>query len=96
MKKTSSIKIYSFALFVTLFLIGTILTLKHSYETSAEDFKCLKCHKGKDSLEKYVQEKKIKSAEELRSLVRKGPKAGLHLTSTEEDIEKAVKYLKLP
>ncbi len=70
--------------------------MKYQSQGIAEDFKCLKCHKGKDSLEKYVKEKNLTTGEDLRNLIRKGPKAGLHITSTEEDIEKAIKYLGLP
>lgn len=89
------LKFYSFT-FVLLFLaLGSLLVVKNSDSISAEDFKCLKCHKGKDSLEKYVQEKKITSAEDFRRLVRQGPKAGLHITSSEEDLEKAIKFLGL-
>lgn len=81
---------------LVVILITTVLYLQYSSEnTIAEDFKCLKCHKGKDSLEKYVYEKNIKTAEELRALIRKGPKAGLHLTSTDADIERAIIYLNL-
>lgn len=88
-------KLYSFTLALILLSAGILFVLKNSDSSSAEDFKCLKCHKGKDSLEKYIQEKKITSAEEFRRLVRQGPKAGLHITSSEEDIERAIKYLGL-
>ncbi len=89
------LKFYSFTFVLLFFAFGYLLVVKNSDSISAEDFKCLKCHKGKDSLEKYVQEKKITSAEDLRRLVRQGPKAGLHITSSEEDLEKAIKYLGL-
>lgn len=89
-------KLYSFPLIVGFFFIATLFSLKYQSSSPAEDFKCLKCHKGKDSLEKYVKEKNITTGEELRNLIRKGPKAGLHITSSEEDIEKAIKYLNLP
>lgn len=96
MDKKGSLYFFSITIFLFLMIVGTFLSLKHSQEISAEDFKCLKCHKGKDSLEKYVKERNIKTGEELRNLLKKGPKAGLHLTSTEEDLEKAIKYLNLP
>jgi len=89
------LKLYSFPVFLLILLAGSIFTFKNSIITAAEELKCLKCHKGKDSLEKYVQEGKVKSAEDLRDLVRKGPKAGLHITSTDEDLEKAIRYLNL-
>jgi len=88
-------KLYSLTIFLLILVAGSILTFKNTITTSAEDFKCLKCHKGKDSLEKYVQEGKIKSASDLRNLVRQGPKAGLHLTTSDEDLEKAIRYLNL-
>ncbi|BAU24138.1 hypothetical protein THC_1779 [Caldimicrobium thiodismutans] len=88
-------KLYSFSLLIIVLSAGILFVLKNSGSSSAQDFKCLKCHKGKDSLEKYVQEKKITSAEEFRKLVRQGPKAGLHLTSSDEDLERAIKYLGL-
>lgn len=62
---------------------------------SANSFKCLKCHKGKDSLESYLQQGRFKTAEELRKLVKEGPKAGLHTTTSSEDLEMAIKYLNL-
>ncbi|MFN4197183.1 MAG: hypothetical protein ACK4FM_04190 [Caldimicrobium sp.] len=79
-----------------LFIIVSVYTFKEQKVISAEDFKCLKCHKGKDSLEKYVKEKKITTGAQLRDLIRKGPKAGLHITSSDEEIDKAIKYLNLP
>lgn len=62
---------------------------------ASEEFKCLKCHKGTKSLPNLVQEKNIKSAEDLKFLIRKGPKSGLHVTVPEEDLEKAIQYLNL-
>ncbi len=86
---------------LSLVLLGLTLGLAlvfqvfHKKEATAQSFKCLKCHKGKDSLENIVAEKGIRSADELRRLVRQGPKAGLHQTSTDEDLELAIKYLNL-
>lgn len=94
--KVNYIKLFSFPLIAGIFLLATFFSLKYEHFGSAEEFKCLKCHKGKDNLEKYVKEKNITSASDLRTLVRKGPKAGLHITSSDEDIEKAIKYLGLP
>jgi hypothetical protein len=42
-----------------------------------------------------VTEKNITSAEDLRILIRKGPKSGLHITVPDEDLEKAIQYLDL-
>jgi len=97
--KVKKIKHY-FWIVVLLILITSVtvavkLDFKDNRSSFAEDFKCLNCHKRKDSLERYVQEGRIKSAEDLRSLVRKGPKAGLHITSSDEDLEKAIKYLNI-
>uniref|UniRef100_A0A7V4N3C9 Cytochrome c domain-containing protein n=1 Tax=Thermodesulfobacterium geofontis TaxID=1295609 RepID=A0A7V4N3C9_9BACT len=64
-------------------------------EEKPKDFKCLKCHKGSKSLENMITEKNITSAEDLRVLIRKGPKSGLHITVPEEDLEKAIQYLDL-
>jgi hypothetical protein len=83
---------------LSLVIIGlTILSaiVFHQKGSQAESFKCLKCHKGKDSLENLVSSKGIKTADDLRRLVRQGPKAGLHQTSTDEDLELAIKYLNL-
>lgn len=83
---------------LSLFVIGLILVsamVLHQKGSQAETFKCLKCHKGKDSLENLVSSKGIKTADDLRRLVRQGPKAGLHRTSTDEDLELAIKYLNL-
>lgn len=88
--------LFSFPLVTGFILFLTFISYKHISIGASSDFKCLKCHKGKDGLEKYVSEKKITSGEELRNLIRKGPKAGLHITSSDEDIEKAIKYLNLP
>jgi hypothetical protein len=83
---------------LSLFVVGLILIsaiVLHQKGTQAGSFKCLKCHKGKDSLENLVSSKGIKTADDLRRLVRQGPKAGLHQTSTDEDLELAIKYLNL-
>ncbi len=75
-------------------IIASAIAFKHK-GSQAETFKCLKCHKGKDSLENLVSSKGIKTADDLRRLVREGPKAGLHQTSSDEDLELAIKYLNL-
>ena len=86
---------------LSLALLGLTLALAlafqvfHQRGATAQSFKCLKCHKGKDNLENIVVESGIKSADELRRLVRQGPKAGLHQTSTDEDLELAIKHLNL-
>lgn len=77
-------------------LLGMILfSGVREVKLASEEFKCLKCHKGTKSLPNLVQEKNIKSAEDLKFLIRKGPKSGLHVTVPEEDLEKAIQYLNL-
>jgi hypothetical protein len=89
-------------IFVTFFIGGLVIFngySKNAFSNPAEeklkDFKCLKCHKGSKSLENMVKEKNITSAEELRVLIRKGSKSGLHTTVPDEDLEKAIQYLNL-
>ncbi|MEZ0344122.1 MAG: cytochrome c [Caldimicrobium sp.] len=88
-------KFYSVSFLLVFLLAGSIFYFKDSLLISANSFKCLKCHKGKDSLETYLNEGRFKTADELRKLVREGPKAGLHITSSDEDLERAIKYLNL-
>ncbi len=88
-------KFYSLSLFLVFILAGSLFYFKDSFLISANSLKCLKCHKGKDSLEAYLKEGRFRTAEELRKLVREGPKAGLHVTSSNEDLEMAIKYLNL-
>lgn len=89
-------KLYSFFLLSgIILLIGIFFSDVREITLSSEDFKCLKCHKGSKSLPNLVKEKEIKSAEELRFFVRKGPKSGLHITVPEQDLEKAIQYLNL-
>ena len=57
---------------------------------------CLKCHKGKDSLENMIKKNHITTGEELFNVLRKGPKAGFHKLRTDEQIEQAIQYLCLP
>ena len=86
---------------LSLALLGLTIALAlafqvfHQRGATAQSFKCLKCHKGKDSLENIVASKGIRSADDLRRLVRQGPKAGLHQPSTDEDLELAIRYLNL-
>lgn len=90
------LKFWSLPIFSLLLLGGIIFVARNDLNFYAEaNFKCLKCHKGSQSLEKIIKEKGITKADELRNLVRKGPKAGLHTTSSEEDLEKAINYLQL-
>lgn len=96
MKKT--LKLFNIII-LPLFLGGLIILMSTNFENGKGieigNFKCLKCHKGSKSLENIVKEKEINSAEDLRKLVRNGPKSGLHLTVPDEDLEKAIQYLNL-
>ena len=67
----------------------------NSVEPGNQDLKCLKCHKGSKSLENIVKKYQITTAEELKYLIKKGPKAGLHVNFSDKDLEKAIKYLNL-
>lgn len=89
------IKLFSLPLFLIFLIAGSLFYFKDSIIIAVNSFKCLKCHKGKHSLEVYLQEGRFKTAEDLRRLVREGPKAGLHITSSDEDLERAIKYLNL-
>lgn len=85
-----------FVIILGISFLGIILfSSVREVKLASEDLKCLKCHKGTKSLPNMVQEKNIKSAEELRFLIRKGPKSGLHVTVPDEDLEKAIQYLNL-
>ena len=96
-------KLLSVVLFFLFFLISSLIILNEynknyiilAQNKKLENFKCLKCHKGSKSLPNIVKKKKITSAEELRFLVKKGPKSGLHITVPDEDLEKAIQYLDL-
>ncbi|AIH03901.1 MULTISPECIES: hypothetical protein [Thermodesulfobacterium] len=90
------VRFYDISILPVIFLGSLLVAYSyHKLELAAEDFKCLKCHKGSRSLPNIVKEKNIKTAEELRFYIRKGPKSGLHVTVPEEDLEKAIQYLNL-
>ena len=96
-------KLLRIVLFFLFFLISNLIILNRyskdyiilAQNKKLENFKCLKCHKGSKSLPNIVKKKKITSAKELKFLVKKGPKSGLHLTVPDEDLEKAIQYLDL-
>ena len=96
-------KLLRIVLFFLFFLISNLIILNRyskdyiilAQNKKLENFKCLKCHKGSKSLPNIVKKKKITSAKELKFLVKKGPKSGLHLTVPDEDLEKAIQYLNL-
>ena len=102
-KMKDKVKLLRIVLFFLFFLISNLIILNRysknyiilAQNKKLENFKCLKCHKGSKSLPNIVKKKKITSAKELRFLVKKGPKSGLHLTVPDEDLEKAIQYLDL-
>ncbi len=87
-------KLCSFLIYPVI-LTGVFFLSKTPLQVSKVTFKCLKCHKGSKNLKNIVKEKHITSAEQLKYLLRKGPKAGLHITVPDKDLEKAIKYLHL-
>ncbi|QER42009.1 hypothetical protein F1847_04320 [Thermodesulfobacterium sp. TA1] len=90
------IRFYNFVVLSVLLFGGMLLAYSsQTLQVASENFKCLKCHKGSRSLSNIVVEKDIKTAEDLRFYVRKGPKSGLHITVPEADLEKAIQYLNL-
>ncbi len=94
-------KLFNIIILIVIAFISAILSTQFYVASSTSknkqfNFKCLKCHKGSKSLENIIKEKHITTAEELRYLVRKGPKAGLHITNSEKDLEMAIEYLHLP
>ncbi len=97
MKK--NLKLFNISILPLFLLSGLIMLVTTNFENDKEvkarNFKCLKCHKGSKSLENIVKEKEISSAEDLRKLIRTGPKSGLHLTVPDEDLNKAIQYLNL-
>lgn len=97
----NKIKGLSMNIFLVILLMINLIILngysrdENQISEKPQDFKCLKCHKGSKSLENIVKEKDIVSAEDLRYLIRSGPKSGLHKTVPDEDLEKAIQYLNL-
>ncbi len=87
-------KFFSLLIF-PIILTGIILISEKPFNITKINFKCLKCHKGSKSLENIVKEKHITSAGQLKYLIRKGPKSGLHITVPDKDLEKAIEYLHL-
>jgi len=57
--------------------------------------KCDKCHKDDKSIENMLNQRGIKTKQELINTLRNGPKAKLHKNLTNEDIEEAGKQLNL-
>lgn len=76
-----------------IFLISiAIFFILHS---TAFAFKCDKCHRDDKVLNKIVQEREIKTKEELFNSVRKGKFSKLHKNLTDEEILEAGYILNL-
>ncbi len=58
-------------------------------------FKCDKCHRDDKALGKLIQEREIKTKEELFYLLRKGKFSKLHKNLTDQEISEASKILNL-
>ncbi len=57
--------------------------------------KCDKCHKGEKSVDKMVAKAKIVTADDLAKALRQGPRAGMHKSMSDDDINAAATTLKL-
>ncbi|ACI21333.1 MULTISPECIES: hypothetical protein [Thermodesulfovibrio] len=71
-------------------LITTLILSNNAFA-----LKCDKCHKDDKSIENMLNQRGIKTKQELINTLRNGPKAKLHKNLTNEDIEEAGKQLNL-
>ncbi|MEN2994763.1 MAG: hypothetical protein ABDH19_05415 [Thermodesulfovibrio sp.] len=76
-----------------IIVIVLLIVLILSSNTFA--LKCDKCHKDDKSTENTVNQRGIKTKQELVNILRTGPKAKIHKNLTNEDIEEAVRKLNL-
>lgn len=76
----------------TLILIFSSILI---FSGTSYALKCDKCHKDDKSLTKIIQEREVKSKDELLNLLRKGKMSKLHKNLTNEDIEEASNLLNL-
>lgn len=72
-----------------------IFSLLLIFSGTAHALKCDKCHKDDKSLTKIIQEREVRSKDELLNLLRKGKMSKLHKNITDEEIEEASNLLKL-
>ncbi|GLI53703.1 caspase family protein [Thermodesulfovibrio yellowstonii] len=75
--------------------IIAILITALIFSNNAFALKCDKCHKDEKSLENMLNQRGVKTKQELINTLRNGPKAKLHKNLTNEDIEEAGKQLNL-
>lgn len=76
-------------------LLILIFSLLLIFSGTAHALKCNKCHKDDKLLTKIVQEREVKSKDDLFNLLRKGKMSKLHKNLTDEEIEEASNLLKL-
>lgn len=76
-------------------IIILILIIALVFSNNALALKCDKCHKDDKSLENMLNNRTIKTKQELINTLRNGPRAKLHKNLTNEDIEEAGRQLNL-
>lgn len=76
----------------TILIVLVIILI---FSSNAFTLKCDKCHKDDKSTENTVNQRGIKTKQDLVNILRNGPKAKIHKSLTNEDIEEAVKRLNL-
>lgn len=75
-----------------LILIFSLLLI---FSGTSHALKCNKCHRDDKSLTKIIQEREVKSRDDLFNLLRKGKMSRLHKILTDKEIEEASNLLKL-
>jgi len=69
------VRFYDISILPVIFLGSLLVAYSyHKLELAAEDFKCLKCHKGSRSLPNIVKEKNIQNSRRVKVLYKKRPK----------------------
>ncbi len=71
-------------------IISLFVFISNSYA-----LKCDKCHRDDKVISKIVQEREIKSKDELINKLRNGKMSKIHRNLTDDDINKASDYLQL-
>ncbi len=75
---------------IVAFLIITLI-----FTSNAFALKCNKCHKDDKSLENILNQRGIKTKQELIKILRNGSRAKIHKNLTDEDIDESAKKLDL-
>ncbi len=76
---------------IIIFLIISLFI----FTSNTYALKCDKCHKDDKDISKIVQERAIKSKDELTNKLRNGKMSKIHRNLTDDDIKKAADYLQL-